>query len=148
MFHRAQLNILHLILTFFTALRLVSSRSVAVSPNNEAKNTEGQVGSKTKQLLRQQNNDVIAAHVRPPLRDIILLHTRAKRPDPAHNRDIACARACEAFGHDHMRYKSPYRVMWWLDGSRFRKKQNRTEWLVLNIRLFIYSGTSDKGHSE
>ena len=66
MFPRAQLNMLHLLLTFFTALRLVSSRSVAVSPNNEAKNTEGQVGSKTKQLLRQQNNDVIAAHVRPP----------------------------------------------------------------------------------
>ena len=68
MFPRAQLNILYLILTFLTALRLVSNRSVAVSPNNEAKNTEGQVGSKTKQLLRQQNNDVIAAHVRPPLR--------------------------------------------------------------------------------
>ena len=67
MLPRVQLNILYLILTFFTALRLVSSRSVAVSPNNEAKNTEGQVGSKTKQLLRQQNNDVIAAHVRPPL---------------------------------------------------------------------------------
>ena len=67
MFPRAQLNILYLILTFFTALRLVSSRSVAVSPKNEAKNTKGQVGSKTKQMLRQQNNDVIAAHVRPPL---------------------------------------------------------------------------------
>ena len=66
MLPRAQLNILYLILTFFTALRLVSSRSVAVSPNNEAKSTEGQVGSKTKQLLRQQNNDVIAEHVRPP----------------------------------------------------------------------------------
>ena len=60
MFPRAQLNILFLTLTFFTALRLVSSRSVAVSPNNEAKHTEGQVGSKTKQLLCQQNNDVIA----------------------------------------------------------------------------------------
>ena len=34
------------------------------------------------------------------------------------------------------RYKSPYRVMWRLDGSRFRKKQNRTERLVLNIRLY------------
>ena len=76
MFPRAQLNILYLILTFFTALSLVSSRSVAVSPNNEAKNTEGQVGSKTKQLLHQQNNDVIAAHVRPPL-GAVCVHVQA-----------------------------------------------------------------------
>ena len=83
MFPRAQLNILYLILTFFTALHLVSSRSAAVSPNNETKNTEGQVGSKTKQQLRQQNNDVIAAHVRPPLSIIIIV----SYPDPTHKRE-------------------------------------------------------------
>ena len=66
MFPRAQLNILYLRLTSFTVYRLVLSRSEAVSPNNEAKNTKGQVWSTAKQLLCKQNNDVIAAHVRPP----------------------------------------------------------------------------------
>ena len=43
MYPRAQINVLNLTLTFFTVFRLVQSRSLAVSPNNEAKNTKGQV---------------------------------------------------------------------------------------------------------
>ena len=64
MFPRAQLIVLYLRLTSFIAKRLVSSRSEAVSPNNEAKNTKGQVWFTAK---HRKNTDVIAAHVRPPL---------------------------------------------------------------------------------
>ena len=63
MFPRAKLNMLYLSLA--STLRLVSS---GYSPNNGVKNSKGQVGYNAKQLLlRQQNNDLIAAHVRPPL---------------------------------------------------------------------------------